>query len=158
MRRAAAAVVVMLWGHLSRCSDMTTRWHPRVNRCRYWLRWPQQVFSCILNTEFTYSLLISQRHLLPEALQCCDCCRTEILLGCNFPASRYRDPHRDTSEIAVSSSGAWAEGSVQEGFRTAGLEFVSANDFYKRSPFQEAVIFNGTSIFICLPSNDSEVL
>ena len=41
---------------------------------------------------------------------------------------------------------------------TAVLGFISANDFYKISLFKEAIILNGTSIFIYLPSDESEVL
>lgn len=45
-----------------------------------------------------------------------------------------------------------------KGFRTAILGFGSANDFYKRSLSKEDIILNGTSIFIYLPRDESEVL
>lgn len=99
-------------------------------------------------------------HSPPGALR--GCSRTGTLLGSRlpspFPARPQRDPRRDTREITVSSSGACAEGAVQEGFRTVALGFVSANDFYKRSPFEEAVILSGARFFFSLPSDAREFL
>lgn len=139
--------VVVLWCHLPRSSAAAAS---ALTGGRLSPRCP--VFRGMVKAEFAGCSAMPRTHLLPEALWSCSRTGARLRIPFSLPGASVAGTRRHMSESAVSSSGAWDERIVTPRFRTPALGFLSPNDFYKRSLFEEAIILNAARLFFSLPA------